>query len=105
MNYIFGCLALVTRRKHRGRTIARYNLHLERKGDDALRYSQFEEALHDARRYDWDTPILLAGDLISICPGYLLRPPETFTENSLQYLARADLNWLYPIPGGVSRSV
>jgi hypothetical protein len=25
------------------------------KGDDALRWSRFEEASHDARRYDWDT--------------------------------------------------
>jgi hypothetical protein len=75
MNYIFGHLAVVTRRKHRGRTIARYNLHLERKGDDALRYSRLEEALRDVRRYDWDTPILLAGDLIPICPGDLLLPP------------------------------
>ena len=27
-----------------------------------MRHSQLEEALHDARRYDWSTPILLAGD-------------------------------------------
>jgi endonuclease/exonuclease/phosphatase family metal-dependent hydrolase len=59
---IGGRLALVSDVNIAGRTIATYNLHLESKGDDALRYSQLEEALHDARRYDWDTPILLAGD-------------------------------------------
>ena len=59
---IGGRLALVSDVNIAGRTIATYNLHLESKGNDALRYSQLEEALHDARRYDWDTPILLAGD-------------------------------------------
>ena len=59
---IGGRLALVSDVNIAGQTIATYNLHLESKGDDALRYSQLEEALHDARRYDWDTPILLAGD-------------------------------------------
>jgi endonuclease/exonuclease/phosphatase family metal-dependent hydrolase len=59
---IGGRLALVSDANIAGRTIATYNLHLESKGDDALRYSQLEEALHDGRRYDWDTPILLVGD-------------------------------------------
>ena len=59
---IGGRLALVSEANLGGTTIILYNLHLESKGDDALRYSQLEEALHDARRYDWDTPILLAGD-------------------------------------------
>ncbi|HXO34770.1 MAG TPA: endonuclease/exonuclease/phosphatase family protein [Candidatus Acidoferrales bacterium] len=59
---IGGRLALASDVNIAGRTIATYNLHLESKGDDALRYSQLEEALHDAGRYDWDTPILLAGD-------------------------------------------
>jgi endonuclease/exonuclease/phosphatase family metal-dependent hydrolase len=59
---IGGRLALISDVDIAGRTIATYNLHLESKGDDALRYSQLGEALLDARRYDWDTPILLAGD-------------------------------------------
>jgi endonuclease/exonuclease/phosphatase family metal-dependent hydrolase len=59
---IGGRLALVSDINIAGRTIATYNLHLESKGDDALRYSQLEEVLRDARRYDLDTPILLAGD-------------------------------------------
>jgi endonuclease/exonuclease/phosphatase family metal-dependent hydrolase len=59
---IGGRLALVSDVNIAGRTIATYNLHLESKGDDALRYSQLDEALNDARRYDGDTPIVLAGD-------------------------------------------
>lgn len=59
---IGGRLALVSDVTIAGRTIATYNLHLESKGDDALRYSQLDEALTDARGYDWETPILLAGD-------------------------------------------
>jgi len=59
---IGGRLALVSDVNIAGQTIATYNLHLESKGDDALRFSQLEEALQDARRFDWDTPILLAGD-------------------------------------------
>ena len=59
---IGGRLALISDVTIAGRTIATYNLHLESKGDDALRNSQLEEALCDARRHDWDTPILLAGD-------------------------------------------
>jgi endonuclease/exonuclease/phosphatase family metal-dependent hydrolase len=59
---IGGRLALVSDVNIAGRTMTTYNLHLESKGGDALRYSQLEEALHDARRYDWGTPILLAGD-------------------------------------------
>jgi endonuclease/exonuclease/phosphatase family metal-dependent hydrolase len=59
---IGGRLALVSEINIAGRTIATYNLHLESKGDDALRNSQIEEALQDAQRCDWDTPILFAGD-------------------------------------------
>lgn len=45
-----------------GKTIVTYNLHLESRGNDALRDAQIEEIVDDARRYDADTPILLAGD-------------------------------------------
>ena len=45
-----------------GKTIVVYNLHLESRGDDNLRCSQLDEALDDARQYNWDTTILLAGD-------------------------------------------
>jgi endonuclease/exonuclease/phosphatase (EEP) superfamily protein YafD len=40
-----------------------YNLHLESRGDDALRCSQLNETLNDSLRYKSTTPILLAGDL------------------------------------------
>ena len=55
-------MALVSEANIAGKTIVTYNLHLESKGDDQLRCSQLEEALDDAKRYDWNTPILLTGD-------------------------------------------
>ena len=58
-----GRLALVSDANVAGKTIVTYNLHLESKGDDALRCSQIEETLEDARRYDASTPIVLGGDL------------------------------------------
>jgi endonuclease/exonuclease/phosphatase (EEP) superfamily protein YafD len=45
-----------------GKEIVSYNMHLESKGDAALRVSQLSEALSDARRYDGNTPIVFAGD-------------------------------------------
>jgi endonuclease/exonuclease/phosphatase family metal-dependent hydrolase len=60
---IGGRLALVCESNIAGKTIVTYNLHLESKGDDALRGSQLDETLDDAGRYDWNTPIVLAGDL------------------------------------------
>ena len=57
-----GRLALVSETNIAGRTIMTYNLHLESRGDDQLRISQLEEALDDAKQYNWITPILLAGD-------------------------------------------
>jgi endonuclease/exonuclease/phosphatase family metal-dependent hydrolase len=58
-----GRLALVSEANIAGKTIVTYNLHLESKGDDRLRCFQLEEVLADARRYNSNTPILLAGDL------------------------------------------
>jgi endonuclease/exonuclease/phosphatase family metal-dependent hydrolase len=60
---IGGRLALVTDVNIAGKAIVTYNLHLESKGDDALRGSQLDETLDDAGRYDGNTPIVLAGDL------------------------------------------
>jgi len=60
---IGGRLALVCDANIAGKTIVTYNLHLESRGDDALRGSQLDETLNDARRYDGNTPIVLAGDL------------------------------------------
>jgi endonuclease/exonuclease/phosphatase family metal-dependent hydrolase len=59
---IGGRLALVTDANIAGKTIVTYNLHLESRGDDGLRCSQLDEALDDTRRYEANTPIVLAGD-------------------------------------------
>ena len=59
---IGGRLALVIDANIAGKTVVTYNLHLESKGDDRLRCSQLDEVLDDARRYDGNTPIALAGD-------------------------------------------
>lgn len=40
-----------------------YNVHLESRGPEALRLSQIEDVIADARRYPETMPILLAGDL------------------------------------------
>jgi hypothetical protein len=53
-----GRLALVSD----GKTVVTYNLHLESKGDEALRNSQPSEALDDGRRHDSNAPIVFAGD-------------------------------------------
>lgn len=60
---IGGRLALVCETAIAGKRLVTYNLHLESKGDHALRCSQIEETLENARRYDISTPIVLAGDL------------------------------------------
>ncbi len=57
-----GRIALVCEANLGGKTIVSYNLHLESKGDDQLRGAQLDETLEDARRYDANTPIVLAGD-------------------------------------------
>jgi endonuclease/exonuclease/phosphatase family metal-dependent hydrolase len=57
-----GRIALVCEANVGGKTIVSYNLHLESKGDDQLRGSQLDETLEDARRYDANTSIVLAGD-------------------------------------------
>lgn len=57
-----GRMALVSEANIAGKTIVTYNLHLESRGDDQLRCSQLDAVLDDARQYNWDTTILLAGD-------------------------------------------
>jgi len=57
-----GRMALVSAVNIAGKTIVVYNLHLESRGDDNLRCSQLDEALDDARQYNSETTILLAGD-------------------------------------------
>ncbi len=60
---IGGRMALVSDVSIGGRTLVTYNLHLESRGDDALRCSQLNECLDDGLRCKSTTPNLLAGDL------------------------------------------
>jgi endonuclease/exonuclease/phosphatase family metal-dependent hydrolase len=59
---IGGRLALVCDANVARKTIVTYNLHLESRGDDALRCSQIDETLEDGRQYNLNTPVVLAGD-------------------------------------------
>jgi endonuclease/exonuclease/phosphatase family metal-dependent hydrolase len=58
-----GRIALVAEINVPGWKLVTYNLHLESRGDDALRVSQLVEVLSDAASYNTDCPILIAGDL------------------------------------------
>jgi endonuclease/exonuclease/phosphatase family metal-dependent hydrolase len=60
---IGGRMALISEVNICGRRLVTYNLHLESRGDEALRCSQLNETLNDSLRYKSTTPILLAGDL------------------------------------------
>ncbi len=58
-----GRIALVTEVDILGKTFTTYNLHLESRSNDNLRFSQLKEALDDAATYGPRAPTLLAGDL------------------------------------------
>jgi endonuclease/exonuclease/phosphatase family metal-dependent hydrolase len=60
---IGGRIALISEVSIGGRRLVTYNLHLESRGDDALRCSQLYETLNDSLLYKSTIPILLAGDL------------------------------------------
>ena len=60
---IGGRIALISEVSIGGRILVTYNLHLESRGDDALRCSQLNETLNDSLRYKATIPIVLAGDL------------------------------------------
>jgi endonuclease/exonuclease/phosphatase family metal-dependent hydrolase len=57
-----GRLALVSDANIAGKTIVSYNVHLESRGDDQLRFAQLEEVLEDNKRYTPNTAVLLTGD-------------------------------------------
>jgi endonuclease/exonuclease/phosphatase family metal-dependent hydrolase len=46
-----------------GKPLVVYDLHLESKGTEQLRFNQLEEVLADAQRYPPETPVIIAGDL------------------------------------------
>lgn len=56
-----GRMALLSNVRMGGRTLAVYNLHLESRSASTRR-AQLSELLQDARQYDGNTPIALAGD-------------------------------------------
>src|SRR5258708_15048689 len=58
-----GRIALVAEINVAGRKLVTYNLHLESRGTDKLRISQFEEVLADATCCDAECPIIVAGEL------------------------------------------
>ena len=58
-----GRIALVAQINVAGSKVVIYNLHLESRGNDALRISQLDEVLSDATGGDPDCPIIIAGDL------------------------------------------
>jgi len=58
-----GRIALVAQINVAGSKVVIYNLHLESRGNDALRISQLAEVLSDATCYDAECPVIVAGDL------------------------------------------
>jgi len=58
-----GRIALATEVDALGRPFNVYNLHLESRGDNNLRFSQLKQAVDDAATYVPRVPTLLAGDL------------------------------------------
>jgi endonuclease/exonuclease/phosphatase family metal-dependent hydrolase len=57
-----GRIALVAEVNVAGSRVVVYNLHLESKGNDELRFSQVEEVLSDAARQDPGCQVVVAGD-------------------------------------------
>jgi endonuclease/exonuclease/phosphatase family metal-dependent hydrolase len=60
---IGGRIALVAHINVAGSKVVIYNLHLESRGNDALRISQLAEVLSDATCYNAECPVIVAGDL------------------------------------------
>jgi endonuclease/exonuclease/phosphatase family metal-dependent hydrolase len=58
-----GRIALVAQINVAARRLITYNLHLESRGNDALRILQLGEVLSDATCYDAQCPVIVAGDL------------------------------------------
>ena len=104
-----GRIALIAEVCLPGRGLAVYNLHLESRGDDALRQSQLEEALRDASQPSRPVARVLAGDLNLDTSGSLpaealarsgfrsavaLPSPHTTTPRGL-FRTRKSIDWAY----------
>lgn len=59
---IGGRIALVAEISIAGTKLVTYNLHLESRANDELRFSQVEEVLSDADRQNPQSPLIIAGD-------------------------------------------
>jgi endonuclease/exonuclease/phosphatase family metal-dependent hydrolase len=59
---IGGRIALAAEAEIRGSKVVTYNLHLESRGDDALRLKQLNEVLADCRKYAGRPKFVIAGD-------------------------------------------
>jgi endonuclease/exonuclease/phosphatase family metal-dependent hydrolase len=57
-----GRIALVAKTRIYDRALVSYNLHLESKASDALRFRQLREVLDDAGRNAEESPITIGGD-------------------------------------------
>jgi len=76
-----GRMALVTEVTVSQRKFVTYNLHLESRGDDALRWEQLDQVLQDTRSLGQHTPVLIAGDF-----NFDLRQPDvTAAISALQF--------------------
>ena len=69
-----GRVALVAELDNGGKPLVVYDLHLESKGTEQLRFEQLEEVLDDAKRYPSQTPIIIAGDFNTFVPRSRLIP-------------------------------
>lgn len=55
-------MALVSQIAWSERPLIVYNLHLESRGEDALRSKQLAEVLNDGEQYGLDLPVIVGGD-------------------------------------------
>jgi len=58
-----GRVALIAELDNGGKPLVVYNLHLESKWMEDLRFEQLDEVIEDAKRYPPETPVIIAGDL------------------------------------------
>jgi len=104
-----GRIALVAEATIYGRKVVTYNLHLESKGNDALRLQQLNEVLADCRTYFDQPALVIAGDfnlhagdgdaatvLREACFHDAVQLPEhpTSTAHGLAHHARA-IDWIF----------
>src|ERR1700693_2461185 len=108
-----GRIALVTEGLIYSRRLVTYNLHLESKGNDALRLQQLQEALADARQHTAFSVVIVGGDYnlnsdngdaaaILHRAGFhdAVRLPELSTTRQMPFQRAHCIDWIY-VPEGV----